>query len=344
MDGSIRLSAAERKALLQLVHRGPDVREARRAHVLLLLAEGWSVRRIAEALFASADLVCSVRRRFDEGGTTAALAPDAARTKRVPWWHLILERWLLARTPRDFGFFRARWSCAILGTLLAERCGVRLSRESVRRAVHELGFVWRRPRPVVGPKDLLHRVKMQRIRRLLRTLPADEVAVFQDEVQIDLNPKIGCCWMERGRQQEVVTPGDNEQRHVAASLMIQTGRLLVSAPGQRRNTDLFLAHLDDLCRRLRAWKRIHVIADNASFHKNRRVTDWLAAKGGRVVLHYLPCRAPEENPIERVFWRLHEDVTRNHRCRTIEELLNEVDGWWHDRHFYKSVADHALAA
>lgn len=344
MDGSIRLSAAERKALLQLVHRGSDVREARRAHALLLLAHRWSVRRIAEALFASADLVCAVRRRFQEGGVAAALADDAARTKRVPRWHLTVQRWLLARTPRDFGFFRARWSCAILAALLRERCGLRLSRESVRRAVHDLGFAWRRPRPVVGPKDPLHRAKMQRLRRLLRTLPADEVAVFQDEVQIDLNPKIGSCWMERGRQQAVVTPGDNEQRHVAASLVVQTGRLLVSAPGRRRNTDLFLAHLEDLCRRLRAWKRIHVIADNASFHKNRRVAAWLAAKRGRVVLHYLPCRAPQENPIERVFWRLHEDVTRNHRCGSIKELLNEVHAWCAERHFYNSVADHALAA
>lgn len=344
MDGSIRLSAAERKALLPVVHRGPDLRQARRAHVLLLLAQRWSVRRIAEALFASADLVCAVRRRFQEGGVAAVLNAEAARTKRVPWWHLTLQRWLLAQTPRDFGFFRSRWSCAILAALLAERCRVRLSRESVRRAVHGLGFVWRRPRPVVGPNDPLHRAKMRTIRRLLRTLPADEVAVFQDEVQIDLNPKIGSCWMERGRQQEVVTPGDNEQRHVAASLLVQTGRLLVSPPGRRRNTDLFLAHLEDLCRRLRAWKRIHVIADNASFHKNRRVAAWLAERRGRVVLHYLPCRAPEENPIERVFWRLHEDVTRNHHCATMEELLDEVQAWCDERYFYPSVADHALAA
>jgi hypothetical protein len=53
----------------------------------------------------------------------------------------------------------------------------------------------------------------------------------------------------------------------------------------------------------------------------------VAGRNGRVVLHYLPTRAPEENPVERVFWRLHEAVTRNHRCRTIHHLVRKAVDW-----------------
>lgn len=345
MDGSIRLSEEDRKRLLQLVRRGNDPREGRRAHVLLLLDKGWSVRRIREALFASADLITAVRRGFQQGGVSGALAADEARPACVPYWLPILQCWLLTKTPRDFGYFRSRWSSELLAEMLKERQQIRLSRETVRRALRELGFVWRRPRPVVGPKDPRHRSKMRQIRRLLRSLPADEVAVYQDEVQIDLNPKIGSCWMLRGQQAEVVTPGDNVQRHLAASLVVGTGRLLVSAAGVRRNSKLFLEHLEDLCRRLRAWKTIHVICDNAGFHKSRQVRQWLAARQGRVRLHYLPTRAPEENRIERVFWRLHETVTRNHRCQNIDELLQEVYDWSeHNMYFLTTAGAHALAA
>jgi hypothetical protein len=35
----------------------------------------------------------------------------------------------------------------------------------------------------------------------------DEAAVFQDEVDLNLNPDIGCTWMRRGEQARVVTPG-----------------------------------------------------------------------------------------------------------------------------------------
>jgi putative transposase len=85
--------------------------------------------------------------------------------------------------------------------------------------------------------------------------------------------------------------------------------------------------LDDLRRRLRAYRVIHVVCDDARSHDCRAFRDYLAEHVGRVVLYYLPKYAPETNPIERVWWDLHETITRNHRCRTIEELLGEVYTW-----------------
>lgn len=44
------------------------------------------------------------------------------------------------------------------------------------------------------------RKKLRKIRALLRDLPGDEMAVFQDEVDINTNPKISSMWMWRGQQ------------------------------------------------------------------------------------------------------------------------------------------------
>jgi transposase len=236
-------------------------------------------------------------------------------------------RWLLQVTPRDFGFFRSRWSCGLLAMLLWEQHGVRQSPETIRRGLHRMAFVWRRPRPVVGPRDPEHAAKLRRICRLLATLPADETAVVQDEVDVHLNPKIGACWMPRGQQADVTTPGNNEKRYLAGSLHWRTGRLLMSAPARQRTAALFDAHLEDLRRRLRAYRVIHVICDNAKFHDCRAVRDYLARHRGRIILHYLPKYAPETNPIERVWWHLHETITRNHRCQSMDELKGEVYTW-----------------
>jgi transposase len=330
MDGSIRLSAKERKTLLQAYRASPAVR---RALILLLLAEGWSYRRIREAIFVSPTMIAAVKRDFSAGGIAQVLGGEA-RTVVVASWLLVVVRWLLNSTPQDFGFFRSRWSCAVLALLLWQREGIRLSPETVRRGLHRMEFVWRRPRPVVGPRDPQHAAKLRRIRQFIADLPPDETVVFQDEVDVHLNPKIGSCWMRRGQQAEVVTPGNNEKRHLAGSLHWRTGTLLLSAPGKRRNADLFLEHLDDLRRSLRSYHVIHVVCDNARFHDCHKVDEYLARWGGRIKLHFLPKYAPETNPIERAWWHLHETITRNHRCRSIDELLDCVHDWASQQCFY----------
>jgi putative transposase len=323
MDGSIRLSAKERKACLKLYR---SARAARRALVLLLLDDECSYRQIGTAALASPTLIAAVKRGFQSGGLARVLQAER-REASVAYWLIVVMRWLLSFTPQDFGFFRSRWSCELLALLLRERERIRLSPETVRRGMHRMEFVWRRPRPVVGPRDPDHSQKLRTIQRLIAQLPSDETVVFQDEVDVHLNPKIGPCWMVRGEQAEVVTPGNNEKRHLAGSLHWRTGRLLLSAPGRRRNAALFVAHLDDLRRQLRGYRVIHVVCDNARFHDCRVVREFLARHPGRVVLHYLPKYAPETNPIERIWWHLHETITRNHRCQTIDDLLTEVYDW-----------------
>jgi putative transposase len=326
MDGIIQLKDVERKTALELVHQGGDHRAARRAHVLLLLADGHTVRTIVAMLFCSFDLIASVRRDYKSRGLDAALGTERVAKRMPGWWGWVLS-WVLKRTPWDFGISRSRWSCESLAKVIRQKVGRQLGRESVRRILTELELVWRRPRPTIRPFDPEHDAKMREIQRLRATLPSDQVVVYQDEVQIDLNPKIGSQWMLRGCQAEVVTPGDNERRHLAVSMLAGSGRLIVSRPTKRRNSEQFIAHLADLCRRLRRWKVIHVICDNAIFHKSRVVQAWVARQGGRIVLHYLPTRAPEENPVERVFWRLHEAITRNHSFRTIDELVEASMNW-----------------
>jgi transposase len=327
MDGSIRLRAHERKALLQEVRRGTRPERRLRAHLLVLLDDGWPWEVIVAVLFTSTSTVNRWRRRYRDGGLTAVLEPSRPRGSRWRcWWVALVIHWVTLQSPRDFAFSRSRWSCGTVAALLCQDHGVCVSPETVRRRLHAEGLVWRRPRP----QDPRRASKLRQIRALLRDLPADELAVFEDEVDINTNPKIGPMWMRRGQQAEVVTPGSNAKHYLAGSLHGRTGEVILSPPGRRRDAELFLGHLDELRRRYRRYRRIHVICDNAAFHRPdrcRKVRDYLARWGHRVALHFLPTYAPETNPMERVWWHLHEEVTRNHRCRDIEELLDLVFEW-----------------
>lgn len=344
MEGSIQLTAEERKIALKIYRGSGDARLARKAHILLLLDQGMSYRTIIDVLFCSSYLITSVKRAFLEHGLEGL--EQSTEESVIPFWQLLIAGWACQQTPQDFGYFRCRWSTGLLAELLEEQHGVKVSAETIRRVLHRLGFAWRRPRPIVGPTDPEYDRKLRELRRLLNSLRCDEVAVFQDEVDVNLNPRIGCQWMLRGEQAEVATPGNNVKRYLSGSLVWGSGTLLVSPPGNRRNADLFIGHLDDLRSRLRGYRKIHVICDNAAFHNCRKVRQYLKQWGHRIEIHFLPKYAPETNPIERVWWHLHETLTRNHRCQTIDELIEQVYQWFEENNnYYDEVRNnHALAA
>ena len=74
-------------------------------------------------------------------------------------------------------------------------------------------------------------------------------------------------------------------------------------------------------------RRIHLIVDNYSIHSACSVKAQLSQLGERFQLHFLPPYCPDENKIERLWRDLHANVTRNHRCSTLEQLMTEVHLW-----------------
>jgi len=328
MDGSIVLGDSRRKRLLAIYRKEPDPQVRLRAHLILLLDDGLTWATIAKVLYCSTATIDRWQRRFQAGGVEALLEQNRGRKSLLIGWAVLLVTWVLTRTPRDFGYCRSRWSCSTLAVVLWDTKHVKVGQETVRRLLARQDMVWRRPRPVPGPTDPQREWKLRKIRELLRDLPQDEAAVFQDEVDLNLNPEIGCMWMERGKQAQIVTPGTNVKRYLAGSMSWRTGELVVTE-GNRRNAELFVAHLEQLRHHFHQ-RRIHVICDNARFHTikgSKVVGAYLAKLGDRIVLHYLPAYSPQTNPIERVWWHLREEITRNHRCDCIEELVNLTMAW-----------------
>jgi putative transposase len=331
MDGRVALHGRQRGRLLELYRSNADPALRLRAHIVLLLAEGQAWALISAVLFCSTATIARWKVRFEQEGVGGLTGQGRGPKPRLFLaWAATAAGWVRHYLPGDFGFLRSRWCCATVVVLMLEFHRVRLSPETVRRWLHRDGLVWRRPRPVVGPKDPDYQAKAARIRLVLSHLPADETAVFMDEVDINTNPKIGSQWMARGHQATVVTPGTNTKRYLAGSLSWRTGTL-IATEGGKRDGALFVAHLEDLRRHFRCYRKIHVICDNAGFHKRGAVVSYLRQWGHRFELHYLPLYAPESNPIERIWWKLHEEITRNHRCKTIAELLDRVFAWLEQR-------------
>jgi putative transposase len=330
----LTLTTSQRDELLQTYRKDPDPELRSRAHIILLLADGHRWDTIEAVLFCSSRTVDRWLKRFEAEGIEGLTGRKRGRPFRFGvGWVAVVVAWVTAKAPRDFGFLRSRWACATVALLLHEKYDLTVSRETVRRWLRRGDLVYRRPRPVLGPTDPERQAKLDKLRALLANLPDDETVVWQDEVEVHTNPKIGRMWMFKGRQAEVETPGTNKKRHISGSIHWRTGAVFLTeaAPKQGRNAALFIKHLDDLRRRLRRYKKVHVICDNAKFHTSQAVIEYLWKHEGRIEVHLLPNYSPDLNPIERVWWVLHEHVTRNHRCKSLEELLGMVFAWLEER-------------
>ena len=220
MPKTFSLTTKQRDELLQVYRKDPDPELRFRAHLLLLLDDGYAWDTIEAMLFCSSRTLDRWKKRFEAQGIEGLTGRKRGRPFRLGLrWVAVLVSWVTTKTPRDFGFLRSRWSCAMLALLLHERHGVKVSRETVRRWLHRGHLVYRRPRPILKPDEEERQVKLAELRKLLEGLPGNETAVWQDEVEVHTNPKIGQMWMLKGRQAKVVDAGHEPE---AASVRVDS--------------------------------------------------------------------------------------------------------------------------
>lgn len=326
---SISLAPQERKALIQKMKQETKASRRLRMHILLLVADGHSPSQIARALYCSRTTVYAVARRFAQGGEVAfedqqRRGPppklDERAQERIEALVDQAEPWIL-------GWLRSRWTCTLLARQLLAEQGLLVSRQTLRRTLHRWGFVWRRPRPVPPPGDPEQkRQRLLQILKGLQELARGEGFFFQDETKLELNPRVGFAWMRRGKQQKLPTPGTNRKLWLSGALNWLSGRFHWVV-GPRKNSALFLKLLLELRRIYRCDHRLHLALDNDGSHKSRAVRAYLAGSRGRFGLHPLPAWSPQDNPVELIWWGLHEAVSRNHHCRDLAELLGYAEGY-----------------
>jgi len=244
-------------------------------------------------------------------------------------WHVLLA---VAFSPQEYGFRRPTWTLELLILCAEQRTGVRVSCSTMSRLLARNAVRRGRPKPVVGcPWSQTRKMKcLKAIRQLIAGLPVGEAVLFVDEIDIHLNPKIGWDWMLCGQQKVVVTPGKNVKRYLAGALNARTGRL-AWVEGERKTGHLFLALVRHVLARYRGARRVHLVLDNYKIHTAKYVQAALRPYAERLRLHFLPPYCPDDNRIERLWKDVHDNVTRNHRCPTIDELLTEVHNYLDQR-------------
>jgi transposase len=286
-------------------------------HGLLLCAAGRHPTDIALFLGCSRSRVSRIVRLYRARKLGCTVDPEGQL--RAPVRPTVLRPWmrrsgraLLKAPPRAYGWGRTRWSCAPLAAHLQAKHGLEVSAWTVRRWLHEMGWVWKRAKLRAKDNAPQRVERLARMRWHTEPVQADEVMVFADARAIHRLPNVGAAWMPKGSQEEVMTPGQHAKHSRAGALHLATGTLLYGL-GPRKTHAVFrdLLPLLDHTYPARGVRRSSVVVDNDKIHKAQAVNPWLATHP-RFALLWLPTYCPRANPIERAFGDVHDQCTRNH--------------------------------
>ncbi len=327
------LSSRRRRIIRAFAQGSPDADFRGRCQIIVAYVQGHSVSAISGIVSCSESKVYRVAHRFIEFAEAglADLREDNGEPKVTEHYQLWVCK-LVRATPQRFGHRRPTWTLELLVLVMRSKTGIKISCTTMSRLLKRLKIRRGRPKPVVGcpwPKARKE-LRLKRLRYLIEHPHPDDVWVYADEVDIDLNPKIGPDYMLCGVQKKVCTPGVNQKHYLAGALNAHTGRLTWVAEDSKDSL-LFVRLLFQLGRVYPHARRIHLILDNYSIHKSRFTKLFLGSWEGRVRLHFLPPYCPDDNKIERVWQDLHANVTRNHTCKDMNALMKEVRAWLNNR-------------
>jgi transposase len=154
---------AEQRAELETAQRqSQNVRPWKRYQAVLLRADGMPVAVVAQTLGCSRVSVSQWTRAWREAGVAGVregVHPGAVRRLDALGEQRLSA--LLASDPQAAGYAATGWTVPLLQTELAK--GGHASGRTIRRTLHRLGWVWKRPRFVLGRPDPAYTAKKGRL-------------------------------------------------------------------------------------------------------------------------------------------------------------------------------------
>jgi len=324
MEYSInKIARPVRRRLKKIMQNSTDAQYARRAHAVLLLYQGLSVSEVARRLCAARSAIQGWRSRFEQYAEAGLVAEKAGRkpyTVNEEVGARLIS--LIDEEPSDYGYLPSRWTSEMLAEQVAYEFGIEIHASTVRRLLPKLGIRWNRARPTLCIPDPTKTTKMKAITRALNKASEQTPVFYVDEVDIDFNPKLGNCWMKKGQQTAIPTPGKNQKRYLAGALNATTGKV-IWVEWKKKNSEIFILLLAELRKRYRKAKKITLIADNYVIHKSAMTRCFLQHNDKFKIL-FQPAYHPWVNKIELVWKQLHDKITRNHKYSTMDKLMDAV--------------------
>lgn len=330
MAGAV-LKAEDRARLLAMMRRQTSSIVHRRMNVLLLLDDGWTAERIAEALYIDADTVREHRHLYESAGVSGLerLAYEGGEPALSAEQCAELTAELSARL-----YLTAKEVCGFV----QEKFGVSYTPNAMTKRLKSLGFVYKKPKCVPAKADaaVQERFLKETLAPLMAAAGPEQPLYFADGMHPAYTAHPAFGWIRRGVERELKSNHGRVNVNINGALS-WPDREVVYREAEKITSEAMIELFDALAVRHPAATAIRVVLDNASYNHSAAIKSYLAAAGCRIQLVYLPAYSPNLNLIERLWLFLKKTKLWNRHYPTFAGFKSAIDeffqnlGTYHDQ-------------
>jgi transposase len=321
---AIDITSEERSKLRQRVGSPTTAqRDALRARIVLLRAEGRREADVAKAVGVSINTVSLWSKRFEKNGLEG-LRDEPGRGRKSWLAPEKIRKVITQVTQPPKG--RKKWSTRSMAAAAG------MSHNSVHSIWKKNDLKPHLVRTFKISNDPKFEEKFWDIIGLYLDPPDKAIVLCCDE-------KSQCQALERTQPGlplgigHIRTKTHDYKRHgtitLFAALNYLEGKLITRTEAKHTHVE-WLRFLKQIDRETPKDMRIHVIADNYATHKHAKVKDWLK-KHSRFEVHFTPMGSSWMNLIERFFADITNDCIREGSFQSVRELVDAIEEYLAER-------------
>mgnify|MGYP002143066062 FL=1 len=290
----------EKKQELELLHRYEgDRRVCDRIKAVLLKSEGWTNRTIAQALRIHeetvrqhlTDWITDEKLKPENGGSSSKLTDIQSRDLDVH----------LAETT----YTKVIDICAYVEVTF----GVRYTISGMTKWLKQHEFSYKHPKSVPAKAELAKQEEfIEKYLNLVADTPANEPILFIDAAHPTMATKVVCGWIKKGVDKPIAQTASRTRVNIVGAIELATMNVISCRPDYV-NAETTVAFFDQIKTAYPKAPKIHIILDQAGYHRSQLVRD--AALEKHIELHYLPPYSPNLNSIERLWKVMNEEERDN---------------------------------
>lgn len=205
------------------------------------------------------------------------------------------------KDPRQLKFEFALWTRSMIAELVKQKYGIKLSKTSVGRLLHQLGFSCQKPlyRAYQRDAELVKQWKEKVFPKIQKRAKKEGAVIyFQDESGVRSDFHSGTTWALKGQTPIIEATGARFGMNMMAAITPRGQMHFMIVKGTVRS--------DEICEFLKRLMHGHdhkvfLIWDGHPTHKSKKVKGCITSFNRRLEIFLLPSYSPDLNPIEQLW-------------------------------------------